>query len=215
MPDQKFARLFLYCLPLLLGSLSGCASRQAESYRAFGISDEELAPPPALAPLPDENESPPPRRFLPPRPAQTNIVAPAASISPMPPEAPPVAQPQTAAADADIERFVEHWRQAWAARDVDAYLAHYLPDYRGSANTAAEWRDGRKRVLTNSGQLDIRLSALEVQRNGSERAEVDFEQSFRSAKLADRVRKHLSLVRHNGNWLIERERFTPIDGNGK
>lgn len=217
MPDPLFPHLFRRSLIFVLAlGLFGCASSQrSEEYRAFGISDEELPPPPALNLPADEADAPPLRiRPSPSRPGLPAMDPPAAARTPPPlplPAAPLAAEPPV---DADILRFLEGWRAAWAGRDVAGYLAHYTPDYRGGADTAKDWRDGRQRVLTGGGSLDIRLGPPDIRRDG-DRAEVYFEQDFHSPKFSDRVRKHLSLVRRNGNWLIERERFTPIEDTAK
>lgn len=214
---------------LVVALLAGCAQTQTIDGRETPAALRALTPPPPeLPPGPDELPPAPRARPAPltvrPAPATPTVTpsAPAAlpplprielvdsAADPAPPPPPPVSPTTGADPLPELRGTLEAWRQAWAARDVVAYLAHYVPEYKASEATPEAWRATRKRVLTSSGPLEIRFGTPDIQRIGKDRAEVVFEQYYRSEKLADVGSKRLELVRRDGRWLIERERFTPL-----
>jgi hypothetical protein len=142
----------------------------------------------------------------PPKPAANVAAAPAAPASIVtvakPSAPPPAAAPGTAA---EVMRAVERWADAWAGREIEAYAATYVPDFRGNLRSHAEWVAFRKARLAARRQIDIDLSEVAVKVDGA-RAEVRFVQKYRGDKTELIDRKRLLMVRNPaGAWLIQEE----------
>ena len=101
---------------------------------------------------------------------------------------------------------VDGWRRAWVARDLAGYLAAYVPDYRGSAASRADWVKQRMARLEKSGALDIQIRDARVEPLADGKARVSFLQKFQSRNHRDDSLKSLLLVFKKGKWLIEEER---------
>lgn len=120
----------------------------------------------------------------------------------------PVAEPAPPP-DNSLALFLTGWRDAWAGRDVAAYLAYYHPDFKGNMVSPAQWRSARQRIIGRAGQIELELGQPEIRREGADRAWLTFDQRYRSQALSDQGIKQLQLRRIDGRWLIEQEVFTP------
>ncbi len=105
-----------------------------------------------------------------------------------------------------VEAAVGAWARAWAAKDVERYLAFYSADFEPGAGRSPEaWRAGRRERLARPGAVEIGVSALRVEILGPGRAVARFDQAFAAPGYRDRVRKQLELLRREQEWQIVRE----------
>ncbi|OMG56588.1 hypothetical protein BJN45_02940 [Azonexus hydrophilus] len=138
------------------------------------------------------------------------IAPPPAPSAPMPMPAPSAAQAALAPqAERSLREFLDGWRNAWAERDIAAYLQHYHPDFKGQAASPEQWRAARQRIISRAGEIELQLGQPEIRLEGSDRAWLTFAQRYRSKALNDEGIKQLQLRRTDGRWLIEQETFTP------
>ena len=145
------------------------------------------APAPAAAPAPT------------PAPAAT-AAAPTATPAPAP--AAPDAAKQEAAKDA---KEVTAAVQAWAAKDMKAYLAAYGKDFDPPGRmTRAAWEKEREARIVGKSKITVQVSDLNVSVNGN-KATARFRQAYSADSLNVSSRKTLDLVESNGRWLIVRE----------
>lgn len=102
------------------------------------------------------------------------------------------------------------WLEAWARKDVAAYLAAYSPDFSpGNEKTRIEWERLRKIRILNKNK--IRIEAVDVVLEvGSPFAVVaTFEQRYRADELSEISNKMLVFIRDSEtdtNWKIVDER---------
>lgn len=119
-------------------------------------------------------------------------------------EAPP--QADAGATRAAVLKAVEAWRAAWAAKNLDPYVAAYAADYRGDAASRDAWLKQRRERLTAPGALSLDLDGLRVDLTGPGQARVSFLQRYASEGFKATTRKTLTLVSRDGRWLIREER---------
>lgn len=111
-----------------------------------------------------------------------------------------------------LELAVTDWAQAWARKDVEAYLASYSPEFRPLPGMShAAWEAERRSRLTRPGPIEVEISNLEIEKVAGDRAWARFDQTYASATYRDRVRKTLELVRQMGGWKIVREEVVTDD----
>ena len=168
---------------------------------AKGAKPTAAAPAPAVvatqrpAPAPAPAAAPAPT----PAPAAT-AAAPAATPAPAP--AAPDAAKQEAAKDA---KEVTAAVQAWAAKDMKAYLAAYGKDFDPPGRmTRAAWEKEREARIVGKSKITVQVSDLNVSVNGN-KATARFRQAYSADSLNVSSRKTLDLVESNGRWLIVRE----------
>ena len=168
---------------------------------AKGAKPAAAAPAPAVvatqrpAPAPAPAAAPAPT----PAPAAT-AAAPAATPAPAP--AAPDAAKQEAAKDA---KEVTAAVQAWAAKDMKAYLAAYGKDFDPPGRmTRAAWEKEREARIVGKSKITVQVSDLNVSVNGN-KATARFRQAYSADSLNVSSRKTLDLVESNGRWLIVRE----------
>jgi histidinol-phosphate/aromatic aminotransferase/cobyric acid decarboxylase-like protein len=99
---------------------------------------------------------------------------------------------------------IEKWRNDWASRNTDAYLAHYAGDFStGSANFAA-FSDQKR--LVNSGKTWIKVSISKVSvfpyPSQPGLVVVNFEQDYDSNNLSNRMIKRQYWIKRNDKWQI-------------
>ncbi len=136
--------------------------------------------------------------------------APAAAAAPESARAAATPEPQSAFVAGESEEAVgaavEAWARAWAAKDVERYLGCYASDFQpASGITPEDWQDQRRARLARTGDLQVVVSALEIELTGAGRAIARFDQTYSAPGYQDRVRKSLRLRRRHGEWLIQRE----------
>ncbi|RME40883.1 MAG: hypothetical protein D6794_01475 [Deltaproteobacteria bacterium] len=104
---------------------------------------------------------------------------------------------------------VEAWRRAWSARDAEAYLAAYAPDFeppRGFA-TLGDWRAYKKRVIASKSFIKVTLEDALATRQPDGSVSVEFLQHFRSNNFNSDDRKRLLLKKIGPDWKIVREQI--------
>ena len=101
---------------------------------------------------------------------------------------------------------VNAWAEAWAAKQLDAYFAHYVEGFAGDMANAKDWRESRKHKILQSKQIKIGLSELKVSQHEAT-AEVIFKQQYQSGNYQDIGRKTLEMKKVKGRWLIAKELF--------
>mgnify|MGYP001606376570 CR=1 FL=1 len=153
------------------------------------VSTQRPAPAPAPAAAPAPTTAP-----------AATAAAPAATPAPAP--AAPDAAKQEAAKDA---KEVTAAVQAWAAKDMKAYLAAYGKDFDPPGRmTRAAWEKEREARIVGKSKITVQVSDLNVSVNGN-KATARFRQAYSADSLNVSSRKTLDLVESNGRWLIVRE----------
>lgn len=123
--------------------------------------------------------------------------APRRRLTPRPPLLPTSVQ---------LEARVRAWAEAWSSQDVGAYLASYAAAYEPPGTSRQEWEIQRTRRLLDPEFIEITIGSFELLSATPQRAEVRFEQSYRSDTFQDRVTKTLELVAEANDWRIAQER---------
>ncbi len=124
------------------------------------------------------------------------------------PVAPAAKAPEAAVStDSEIRSMLAAWRDAWASRDVAAYLAFYVPSFQGREVGPANWQASRKRVIEQAGKIELTLGEPHIVVDSLNQATVTFKQDYRSSIRSDKGTKKLQLRRSEGHWLIEQESF--------
>ncbi|MEW6414110.1 MAG: tetratricopeptide repeat protein [Pseudomonadota bacterium] len=139
-----------------------------------------------------------PRKPAPPRAA----AGPAKTVPEAPAPAP--ARPAPAAANATtaaVAAAVDRWVRAWAAQDVDAYLAAYASDYTADGLGRAAWVEQRRARITAPARIEIALGDMKIVQQGNT-ATATFRQTYRSDRHRSSVMKTLTLALQNGEWRI-------------
>lgn len=138
-----------------------------------------------------------------PRPAQAPAAAPStgrtgAVAATAAPAARP-ANPTSLATEA-----LTRWAQAWASKDMKAYVNAYVPGFKGSLGSHAAWRSQREARIVPRDRIEVRVSEVKAQWEG-ERIEATFRQQYESGNLKVRSRRTVVLEQVEGRWLIREE----------
>jgi outer membrane protein assembly factor BamE len=170
------------------------------------------APPRAAAPAPTAPVAVAPVAAAPavaPVAPAASPAAPAAAPVPAPVAPPPASSNLLASADPDITTLLNRWTTDWQSRNVAGYFSHYVPEFRGTSATRAEWEELRRTRI--EGRTRISLAALDVRVRmvSPTEARLVFRQVFESDAYTEIGTKAMFLIKRDGRWLIEREFFTP------
>ncbi|MFN3715770.1 MAG: tetratricopeptide repeat protein [Thiobacillus sp.] len=118
----------------------------------------------------------------------------------------PAPAPKAVAAQpaGNVESAVKAWAQAWARRDVNAYLAAYAPDFSAPGLSRADWEAQRRARIEAPKSISIDISDLKVTQQDAT-ATATFRQAYRSDRLSSTVTKTLKLTQIDGQWRIVEE----------
>ncbi|MGA7986628.1 MAG: tetratricopeptide repeat protein [Burkholderiales bacterium] len=114
----------------------------------------------------------------------------------------------TAAADprSEVLEAVDGWARAWSSQDVDAYLAHYAPDFKAPhGQPRSAWEKLRRSRVAGPKSIAVEIKSPEVTREGDAAARVTFHQIYRSDRFSGSSNKTLEMVKIDGRWLIRQE----------
>ena len=153
-------------------------------------------------------------RIDPPKPAAVAAVAPRpvepGKAAPTETRAPADTRPAAGAAgnsNDEVLKTVQAWAQAWASKDVKAYLSFYARDFKTPAGESrGDWEKERALRITGKKRIEVGVSSPRVAPSGDNLVSVTFRQAYRSDGLNVTSTKTLVFVRANGKWLIQQER---------
>lgn len=127
------------------------------------------------------------------------------ATAPLPkPAAAPVADID--AALSVVADAIDAWARAWSERDIDAYIAAYVPDFAGSGKNAsrAAWIQQRRSRILPRRSIKVEVSGLQFSTRG-DTVVATFDQLYKGDALTERSRKRLVLARIDQRWLIQEE----------
>jgi len=155
----------------------------------------------AAAPAPAAAVAPPPADAA--KPAGEAPAKPAAEAPPKP--APVAVAPAKATAE-DAVMVVEDWARAWSAKDADAYLAFYAPDFNVPGGEKREsWEKTRRQRVAAPKSVSVVVEGLKAELQGEGKASVSFRQLYKSDVLSVASNKTLVMVLVDGRWRIQQE----------
>lgn len=140
-------------------------------------------------------------------PTATPPAKPAPNVAPPAPAVAPAAAPSATAAgsEKDVEAAVRSWAQAWAAKDMNAYLASYGTNFATpGAQPRKTWESDRRARIVGKTSISVKVSNLTVDVQGS-KATAKFKQDYSADTLNVSSRKTLELVRAGDRWVIVKE----------
>ena len=97
------------------------------------------------------------------------------------------------------------WAQAWAAKDMAAYLANYGQNFDtpGSQSRKA-WESDRRARIVGKSSISVKISDLSINVQGS-KATARFKQDYSADTLNVSSRKTLEMSRVGDRWVIVKE----------
>ena len=105
-----------------------------------------------------------------------------------------------------IGQVVQAWAAAWAAKDVDKYLAFYAPEFTPEGGSSRQaWEAQRRSRISKPKEIKVAVSDLKVEPLAADRVQVTFTQDYTSDMLTNRATKVLELAQVQGQWRIRRE----------
>jgi murein L,D-transpeptidase YafK len=104
----------------------------------------------------------------------------------------------------EVLAFVEKWRSAWAAKDLEGYMNCYSPSFKGGDLNKEQWREKKTSLNGKYKFISVKLSDISVSLTPS-MAKVTFHQTYRSDQLQASGIKTLQLVNRKNRWFIESE----------
>jgi len=179
----------------LVGGPAGTQVAAAPAAAATPAPVPVPAPAPAATPAPTVKE-----------PAKAPVVA---AVEPAKPSPAPAEKPApTKAGGGDVVDTVRAWAKAWAAKDVDGYLAFYAKDFQTpGGESRADWEKGRRQRISAPKSITVTVDAPKVSLTGDSQARVTFRQGYSSDVIkAANTTKTLLLTKVDGRWLIQQER---------
>lgn len=119
-------------------------------------------------------------------------------------EAPVVAPAPTPTDEEQVRSLVEYWRAAWAARDVDAYLACYATDFTPANGQSHEaWASARRKNIASRSSIIVATNGLTLERLDAQHMKARFLQDYAAGSYRETAQpKTLLLARGEAGWQI-------------
>ena len=179
------------------GGVAAPASRPAPAVAAAAS-----APKPAPVVVAAAPAAPAPVPVVKPGPAPTPA---AAAPAPAPTAAPAPAATAASGADKQVEAAVRAWADAWASKDMNAYLASYGQNFDPSGQQSRKsWEADRRARIVGKSSISVKLSNLAIDVDGS-KATAKFKQDYSADSLNVSSRKTLDMAKVGERWVIVKE----------
>ena len=104
-----------------------------------------------------------------------------------------------------LQAAIEDWRKAWAAQDTDAYLSYYSKKFFYSDGGLNKWADYKRGIQASKPKVSIQIEDVSMFTYPSTKQPVilvNFEQSFKSASLQNKMLKRQYWMFENNQWKI-------------
>ena len=117
-----------------------------------------------------------------------------------------------------IRNSLNHWKMAWAEKNIDKYLQSYSITYAPEGKTHQEWLDQRIQRIKKAGRIEITIEEIKIQKQDQRYSSV-FVQHYSSDLLKEKVIKTLEWEKVtdtqqtknvSDKWVIVRETSQPI-----
>ena len=172
----------------------------------FSADSRTATPKPAVATVPAPVPAKPASVPAPvPAPVAVVSAKPAPVVTPVPVQAPAPAPTTSTSGDKDVEASVRSWAQAWAAKDMTAYLASYGQNFdTPGAQPRKAWESDRRTRIMGKSSISVKVTNLSVNVQGN-KAIARFKQDYSADTLNVSSRKTLEMARVGERWVIVKE----------
>ena len=138
------------------------------------------------------------------RPAKTPEPGKSAQLASRPATTPPAESDPQPNRGEEVFNFVEKWRTAWAAKDIETYIGCYSPTFKNGTLDREGWK--RKKLALNRkySYINVSIKDIVVQWTPTG-ATVSFLQTYKSDQYQSTGTKVLQMSNNNNRWLIESE----------
>lgn len=107
---------------------------------------------------------------------------------------------------AEVEQTLHAWREAWSARDGEAYLGFYSENFKvPDGKPREEWAAERKDRVSRPEFIKIEIEKLKISVKGNT-AKIRFQQRYESNIVKDVSKKTLVMALEGQSWKILEER---------
>jgi tetratricopeptide (TPR) repeat protein len=106
----------------------------------------------------------------------------------------------------EVALAIDQWANAWAAKNVNAYLASYANSFKVPAGVSRkQWENNRRERINRPAHISVKTDKVRIKQEGTNLARVVFDQTYRADGVAKFTPKTLIMRKINGKWLIEQE----------
>ncbi len=103
-----------------------------------------------------------------------------------------------------LAELVKSWKSAWENKRLEAYIAHYHPDFVGNGKTLSQWKQHKKRLNGKYKKISVTVSGLRT-RTTAKTSRAWFKQRYRSDAFKSNGYKILEFKKKGNEWKIYRE----------
>ncbi|HBG18801.1 MAG TPA: hypothetical protein DDY32_05870, partial [Desulfobulbaceae bacterium] len=139
------------------------------------------------------------------RPAKAVPAQPARIVQKTPPaKQPAVAKIPQLTRSEELLNFVEKWRSAWVAKDIETYISCYSPSFKNGGLNREGWKQKKLSLNKKYSYINVAIKNIVVQWTPSG-ANVSFSQTYKSDQYQTVGTKVLQMTNKNNRWQIESE----------
>lgn len=108
--------------------------------------------------------------------------------------------------DKEIELALGRWANAWAEKNMNAYLASYANSFKTPAGVSRkEWEKSRRERINRPAKISVQTDHVRISQEDDKLVKVTFNQSYRADGVNKFTPKTLVMKNIGGKWLIEQE----------
>jgi len=114
------------------------------------------------------------------------------------------------ARDAFVKAFLERWRAAWEAKDIETYAVLYSSRFTQNGMDYQAWKEYKTGLFTKPEVLNIELTDITLNKLGSNFALVTFLQNYSAGTYRSVEKKQLKLIKSSNEWKITEEAIVTV-----
>ncbi len=109
-----------------------------------------------------------------------------------------------------LRNFIESWRQAWESKNVDAFMAHYSPNFQSSWLDFNGWKEKKRKLNTRYKSIRVKLGNVYLYRQDGLITSI-FTQSYTSDGFHSSGIKILYITHHDKCKIYAEDYHQPVD----
>lgn len=109
----------------------------------------------------------------------------------------------------ELVRFVEQWRSSWESKNTKKYLSFYSKKFKTRNKNYSQWKHHKYRVNRRNKNRKIQVSDLSIFKAKGV-YNVQFVQKYFSSRTKSTGRKHLYIVKEEGQYRILSEQWQKL-----
>ncbi|MBW1763979.1 MAG: L,D-transpeptidase [Deltaproteobacteria bacterium] len=107
----------------------------------------------------------------------------------------------------EVESFINIWKDAWADKVLNKYIACYDETFQSKGMDIDAWKEYKRMLNRKYATIDIQINDLKIVLESEKLVKINFKQNYKADSYRDYGLKKMVLVKTSSGWKIKEEEW--------